>query len=85
LLRQKPRSPAAGPGPSYKEDPPLCSTHTSNFSAILQELGITTVVFVKFEDAVQEIFPVQVLPGGAPPGRDQRPAAPDRRFVCRAG
>jgi hypothetical protein len=60
---RSPRGPAAGPGPSHKEDPPLCSTHTSNFSAILQELGITTVVFVKFEDAVQKIFPVQVLPG----------------------
>ena len=34
-----------------------------------------TVAFVKFEDAVQEIFAVQVLPGRAHPGRDQRPAA----------
>ena len=30
-----------------------------------------TVAFVKFEDAVQEIFAVQVLPGRALPGPDQ--------------
>ena len=40
-----------------------------------------TVAFVKFEDAVQEIFAVQVLPGRALPRPDQRQAAPDRRFL----
>ena len=44
-----------------------------------------TVAFVKFEDALQEIFAVQVLRGGLPPGPDQRPARRDCRFVRRAG
>ena len=31
-------------GPHTKEDPPLRSVHTSNFSALLQELGISVLV-----------------------------------------
>jgi uncharacterized protein (TIGR03032 family) len=38
-------SQASEPGSPTKEDPPpLCSVHTSNFSAILQELGISVLV-----------------------------------------
>jgi hypothetical protein len=99
--------PPPDPGLSAKEDPPpLRSVHTSNFSAILQDLGISLLVttyqagklvmlrpdgdhlnthfrgfgkpmglavdgdrlaigtsVVKFEDALQEIFAVAVLPG----------------------
>ena len=44
-----------------------------------------TIAFVRFEEAVQEIFAVQVLPGRRFPGPDQRQQrSVDFRFVCAA-
>src|SRR3954451_24520141 len=37
-------SQSAGSGPPPREEPPLRSVHTSNFSAMLQELGISILV-----------------------------------------
>jgi hypothetical protein len=49
----------------------LRSKHTTSFSALLEQLGVwmvdvctgRAVAFLRFEDAVQEVFAVQVMPG----------------------
>lgn len=51
---ETPAGPPPEPAPAAPESPPLGSVHI--------ETG-QTIAYVKFEDALQEIFAVQVLPG----------------------